>query len=63
MTFTWLVEALAAEGTFELYGDGSQSRSFTYIDDAAAATVAAMGARLAERSTPSAAAQRRRSTR
>lgn len=32
-----------AEGTaFELYGDGSQSRSFTYVADAVEATVAAM---------------------
>ena len=28
--------------TFELYGDGNQSRSFTYVGDAVAATVAAM---------------------
>jgi UDP-glucuronate 4-epimerase len=41
MAFTRLVEALAAGQTFELYGDGSQSRSFTYIDDAVAATMAA----------------------
>jgi len=27
---------------FELYGDGSQSRSFTYVGDAVAATIAAM---------------------
>ena len=27
---------------FELYGDGSQSRSFTYVDDAVEATIAAM---------------------
>ena len=32
-----------AEGrSFELFGDGSQSRSFTYVDDAVAATIAAM---------------------
>ena len=29
-------------GTFELYGDGYQSRSFTYVGDAVSATVAAM---------------------
>ncbi|HET8967884.1 MAG TPA: GDP-mannose 4,6-dehydratase, partial [Gaiellaceae bacterium] len=27
---------------FELYGDGNQSRSFTYVDDAVEATIAAM---------------------
>jgi nucleoside-diphosphate-sugar epimerase len=37
-----IVEALAAGTPFELYGDGSQSRSFTYVADAVAATVAAM---------------------
>jgi UDP-glucuronate 4-epimerase len=42
MAFTRLVEVLAAGGTFGLYGDGSQSRSFTYVDDAVAATAAAM---------------------
>jgi nucleoside-diphosphate-sugar epimerase len=35
-------EALLAGTTFEIYGTGEQSRSFTYIDDAVAATVAAM---------------------
>jgi nucleoside-diphosphate-sugar epimerase len=42
MAFTRLVEALAGGTTFDLYGDGSQSRSFTYVSDAVAATVAAM---------------------
>jgi UDP-glucuronate 4-epimerase len=42
MAFTRLVEALAGGGEFELYGDGSQSRSFTYVSDVVAATVAAM---------------------
>jgi UDP-glucuronate 4-epimerase len=37
-----IVEALAAGTPFELYGDGSQSRSFTYVADAVAATIAAM---------------------
>ncbi|HEX4747274.1 MAG TPA: GDP-mannose 4,6-dehydratase, partial [Gaiellaceae bacterium] len=27
---------------FELYGDGTQSRSFTYVDDAVEATIAAL---------------------
>jgi nucleoside-diphosphate-sugar epimerase len=35
-------EALLGETTFEIYGTGEQSRSFTYVEDAVAATVAAM---------------------
>src|SRR4051794_30924723 len=35
-------EALLAGSTFEIYGSGAQSRSFTYVADAVAATVAAM---------------------
>jgi len=35
-------EALASGETFELYGSGRQSRSFTYVGDAVEATVAAM---------------------
>jgi UDP-glucuronate 4-epimerase len=42
MAFTRLVRALASGGTFDLYGDGSQSRNFTYVGDAVEATVAAM---------------------
>jgi UDP-glucuronate 4-epimerase len=42
MAFTPLLEALAAGGTFRLFGDGSASRSFTFVGDAVAATVAAM---------------------
>jgi UDP-glucose 4-epimerase len=42
MAFTRLLEALAAERAFPLLGDGSASRSFTYVDDAVAATIAAM---------------------
>ena len=37
-----MLEALAFGGAFPLYGDGSASRSFTYIDDAVAGTIAAM---------------------
>ena len=37
-----VVAALAEGGSFELYGDGEQSRSFTYVADAVAATIAAM---------------------
>ena len=42
MAFTRMVSCLAEGRAFELYGDGRQSRSFTYVDDAVAATVAAM---------------------
>ncbi len=44
MFMTRVVIALAEDGSFELYGDGSQSRSFTYVADAVAATIAAMDA-------------------
>jgi UDP-glucose 4-epimerase len=42
MAFTPLLEALADGGTFRLFGDGSASRSFTFVGDAVDATVAAM---------------------
>jgi UDP-glucuronate 4-epimerase len=42
MFFRRVCEALLAGGTFEIYGTGGQSRSFTYVGDAVAATVAAM---------------------
>ena len=42
MAFTRMVTHLAEGRPFDLYGDGSQSRSFTYVDDAVAATIAAM---------------------
>ncbi len=42
MAFTPMLEALASGGGFRLFGDGTVSRSFTYIADAAAGTVAAM---------------------
>ena len=35
-------DALVEHGTFEIYGNGRQSRSFTYVGDAVSATVAAM---------------------
>jgi UDP-glucuronate 4-epimerase len=44
MAFQRIVEALVSESEFEVYGDGSQSRDFTYVADAVAATVAAMDA-------------------
>ncbi len=42
MAFTRVVAALAEGGSFTLYGDGGQSRSFTYVGDIVAATVLAM---------------------
>src|SRR5215207_260902 len=42
MFMTRVVTALARSGTFEVYGDGTQSRSFTYVGDAVAATIASM---------------------
>jgi UDP-glucuronate 4-epimerase len=42
MAFARVVDALARGASFELYGDGMQSRSFTYVADAIAGTIAAM---------------------
>ena len=42
MAFTRIVNALAEGQPFDLYGDGSVSRSFTFVADVVAATVAAM---------------------
>ena len=42
MAFTRIALALAGGGTFELYGDGRQSRGWTYVGDVVDATVAAM---------------------
>ena len=42
MFFRRVCEALLADDTFEIYGSGGQSRSFTYVDDAVDATIAAM---------------------
>jgi UDP-glucuronate 4-epimerase len=42
MAFTKMATCLAEGRPFELYGDGSQSRSFTFVDDAVEATIAAM---------------------
>jgi nucleoside-diphosphate-sugar epimerase len=44
MLFAGLVAALATGTEFELYGDGSQSRSFTYVADAVEATIRAVDA-------------------
>jgi UDP-glucuronate 4-epimerase len=42
MAFTRIAFALATGGPFELYGDGDQSRGWTYVTDVVDATVAAM---------------------
>lgn len=42
MAFTRIAFALADGRLFDLFGDGLQSRSFTYVDDVVAASVAAM---------------------
>jgi nucleoside-diphosphate-sugar epimerase len=42
MAFARVVDALARGAAFELYGDGLQSRSFTYVSDVVAGTIAAM---------------------
>jgi nucleoside-diphosphate-sugar epimerase len=42
MAFTRIAVALAEGRPFELYGDGRQSRGFTYVADVVSATVAAM---------------------
>jgi UDP-glucuronate 4-epimerase len=42
MALTRIVDALARGTSFELYGDGLQSRSFTYVADGVAASIAAM---------------------
>jgi UDP-glucuronate 4-epimerase len=42
MAVTKMVSCLAEGRPFELFGDGTQSRSFTFVDDAVEATIAAM---------------------
>jgi UDP-glucuronate 4-epimerase len=42
MALARIVDALARGAQFELYGDGLQSRSFTYVADGIEATIAAM---------------------
>jgi nucleoside-diphosphate-sugar epimerase len=42
MAFTRIAFALAEGKPFDLFGDGLQSRSFTYVDDVVDATVQAM---------------------
>jgi UDP-glucuronate 4-epimerase len=41
MAFTRIVSALAARSGFEVYGDGDQSRGWTYVGDIVAATILA----------------------
>ena len=54
---------LRSGSSFELYGDGLQSRSFTYVADGVEATIAAMERAAAGSFTTSAAARRRRCAR
>lgn len=42
MAFTRLTRALARDETFVLFGDGNQSRGFTYVSDAVDATIRVM---------------------
>jgi UDP-glucuronate 4-epimerase len=42
MAFARLVGSLVGGPSFEVYGDGTQSRDFTYVHDAVAATILAM---------------------
>jgi UDP-glucuronate 4-epimerase len=42
MAFARVVDALVRGDSFELYGDGLQSRSFTFVTDAVGGTLAAM---------------------
>jgi UDP-glucuronate 4-epimerase len=44
MAFTRIVNALARGERFELYGDGTQSRSFTYVGDVVDATIRSIDA-------------------
>jgi nucleoside-diphosphate-sugar epimerase len=44
MAFARVVSALAGGDEFEVYGDGSQSRSFTYVDDVVEATIRSLDA-------------------
>src|SRR6478736_9936495 len=43
MAFTRIVLALAAGTRFDLYGDGEQSRGWTYVSDIVDGTILAMG--------------------
>ncbi len=41
MAFTRFIEAATEDREIEIFGDGLQSRDFTYVDDAVSATIAA----------------------
>jgi nucleoside-diphosphate-sugar epimerase len=43
MALARIIDALVRGSSFELYGDGLQSRSFTYVGDAVEATISALG--------------------
>ena len=43
MAFPRVLDALAGGGPFTLYGDGEQSRSFTFVADVVEASILAMG--------------------
>ncbi len=43
MAFARIVDALASGSSFEVFGDGHQSRDFTFVQDAVSATILAMG--------------------
>lgn len=43
MAFSKLICAALTGGTFQLFGDGGQSRDFTYVSDVVGAMVAAAG--------------------
>jgi UDP-glucuronate 4-epimerase len=45
MAFTRIAAALAEGGRFELFGDGTQSRSWTYVSDVVDATITALQGR------------------
>ena len=44
MAFTKVALALATGAPFDLFGDGHQSRGWTYVDDVVSATILAMSA-------------------
>jgi UDP-glucuronate 4-epimerase len=49
MAFSRIISALLGDLPFRLFGTGEQSRDFTYVDDAVAATMAAMNGRRGSR--------------
>ena len=63
MAFTRFIQAATDDTEIEVFGDGLQSRDFTYVDDAVSATIAAAEAGRPARRTTSPAARRPRSSR